>query len=49
MIKKSYDLDADALYITLTDHEVIRTVQIDGGTLVDLDADGGVASCPHPS
>jgi uncharacterized protein YuzE len=29
MIKQTYDLDADALYITLTDHACARTVEID--------------------
>lgn len=42
MIRQSYDLDADALYITVTDGEVARTAEIDAGTLVDLDAVGGV-------
>ncbi len=34
MIRQSYDLDADALYVKLTDHKVTRTVEIDAGTLV---------------
>jgi uncharacterized protein YuzE len=42
MIRQSYDLDANALYITVTDLPIARTTQIDPGTLVDLDADGGV-------
>ena len=42
MILQSYDLDADALYIRLADHPVARTVQLDAGTLVDLDADGAL-------
>jgi uncharacterized protein YuzE len=37
MIKQSYDLDADALYIELADRKVARTVEIDSGTLVNLD------------
>lgn len=40
MISQTYDLDADALYIELYDRVVARTVQIDSGTLVDLDAAG---------
>jgi uncharacterized protein YuzE len=42
MVGQSYDLDADALYITLTDHPVVRTEELDAGTLVDLDAAGQV-------
>jgi uncharacterized protein YuzE len=42
MIRQSYDLDADALYIKLTDAKVARTIDIDSGTLVNLDADGRV-------
>ncbi len=40
MIRQSYDLDANALYITVTDHEVARTTEVDAGTLVDVDAAG---------
>jgi uncharacterized protein YuzE len=40
MISQSYDIDADALYIELDSRAVARTVQIDSGTLVDLDAAG---------
>lgn len=40
MIRQSYDLDANALYITVTDHEVVRSTEIDVGTLVDVDAAG---------
>lgn len=40
MISQSYDFDADALYIELNDRQVARTVQVDAGTLVDLDLDG---------
>jgi uncharacterized protein YuzE len=36
----AYDLDADALYIRVTDHAVARTTEIDPETLVDVDADG---------
>ncbi len=35
-----YDHEADALYITLTDAEVARTVELDPGTLVDVDRHG---------
>jgi uncharacterized protein YuzE len=42
MMRQSYDLDADALYIKLTDHEVARTMQVASGTLVGLDSDGRV-------
>jgi uncharacterized protein YuzE len=38
MIKQSYDLDADALYIELADRTVVRTVEVDAGTLVNLDS-----------
>lgn len=38
----TYDTDADAAYIRLSDHKVARTAEIDSGTLVDLDADGQV-------
>lgn len=36
----AYDLDADALYIRVTDQPVARTVDIDLETLVDVDASG---------
>ena len=40
-MKVEYDQQADALYITLAEHaEVARTVQIDPGTLVDLNSRG---------
>jgi uncharacterized protein YuzE len=42
MISQTYDLAANALYITVTDHQVSRTAQIDTGTLVDLDAAGAI-------
>jgi uncharacterized protein YuzE len=42
-MKVQYDQAADALYITLAeDAQVSRTVQIDAGTLVDLDRFGNV-------
>jgi uncharacterized protein YuzE len=42
MIRQSYDLDANALYITVTDLPVARTTEIDPGTLVDLDANDAI-------
>jgi uncharacterized protein YuzE len=42
LIRQSYDLAANALYITVTDHEVVRTAEVDPGTLVDVDAAGAV-------
>lgn len=42
-MKVQYDQAADAVYITLAeDAQVSRTVQIDAGTLVDLDRFGNV-------
>lgn len=37
-----YDKDADALDITLSVGIVARTVEIDSGTLVDLDESGNI-------
>jgi uncharacterized protein YuzE len=42
MIRQSYDLTANALYITVTDRQVARTAEVDPGTLVDLDAAGSI-------
>jgi uncharacterized protein YuzE len=39
-MKVTYDQQADALYIELQAAAVARTVDIDPGTLVDLDTDG---------
>lgn len=39
-MKVAYDQQADVLYIELWSAEVARTIQIDRGTLVDLDQDG---------
>jgi uncharacterized protein YuzE len=46
-----YDKQADALDITLSAGVVMRTVQIDPGTLIDLDAGGNVLSIEliHPA
>jgi uncharacterized protein YuzE len=41
-MRLAHDLDADALYITLTDTKIVRTVEIDEGTMVDVDAVGRV-------
>ena len=35
-----HDLEADALYITLREGDAARTVELDSGTLVDVDDDG---------
>lgn len=35
-----HDLEADALYITLKEGIVARTIDLDSGTLVDVDSDG---------
>ncbi len=42
MIRQSYDLAANTLYITITDRAVARTAELDTGTLVDVDAAGAV-------
>ncbi len=42
MIRQSFDLDANALYVQLTDEKVARTAEIDACTLVDLGVDGRV-------
>jgi len=42
MISQRYDLDANALYIELGEGPAARTVQVDSGTLVDLDPAGNV-------
>ncbi len=39
-MKVTYDQKADARYVELRTAEVSRTIQIDSGTLVDLDAQG---------
>lgn len=35
-----YDTDADATYFTLSDHPVVRTVEVDDAAFVDIDASG---------
>jgi uncharacterized protein YuzE len=51
MIRQSYDLQADALYVELEDRDAARTVQVDPGTLVDLDAAGHILGIEviHPA
>lgn len=39
-VRLAHDLNADALYITLTDVPVARTIEIDPCTMVDVDANG---------
>jgi uncharacterized protein YuzE len=39
-MKIAYDQQADALYVELEAADVARTVQIDRGTLIDLDSQG---------
>ena len=41
MIRTSHDLNANALYVYVTDLPTVRTEQLDSGTLVDL-AEGDV-------
>jgi len=43
VITQSHDLDAAAMYITLSGHAIARTAEVDDATMVDLDADGHVA------
>lgn len=52
-MRLTYDLDAGALCIGLTKQDVARTRQLDGNTLVDLDAAGRlvgieITSIDHP-
>lgn len=42
MIYQDYDLDADALYVRLSSGTVASTVEVDSGTLADLDHDGAL-------
>jgi uncharacterized protein YuzE len=39
-LSSSHDLEADALYVTISSGPVARTVELDNGTLADLDLDG---------
>jgi uncharacterized protein YuzE len=43
-MKLEYDTEAHALDIALRDAPVVRTVEIDSGTLVDLAEDGSVVA-----
>ncbi len=38
----TYDPDVKALYIQLTENEVLETVKLAKGVYLDVDADGGV-------
>lgn len=40
MISATHDLRADAAYVTLGEGSVARTVELDNGTLADVDANG---------
>jgi len=40
MISSNYDRQADALYLKLASSEIARTVEIDSGTLADVDSRG---------
>ncbi|MFD5912472.1 DUF2283 domain-containing protein [Streptomyces massasporeus] len=42
MVELSYDLDADAMYLHVSDAPVVRTVEVDSGTMVDVADDGKV-------
>lgn len=42
MLSTSFDQDADAMYIKLAEGDIARTIDLNEGTLVDLDADGNV-------
>ena len=39
-MRLDYDLDAHALYVTISNEPVARTVEMDASTFVDVDADG---------
>jgi len=41
-MKITYDKQADAMYIRLTDHEVANSEENPAGVIVDLDADGSM-------
>ncbi len=40
MVAQDYDADADAVYVRLARGKVARTVEVDSGTLADLDDAG---------
>jgi uncharacterized protein YuzE len=42
MIRSRFDLNADALYLAVTDEPVAEAVQLEHGALVDVTADGSV-------
>lgn len=42
MLQSTYDTDADALYLKLSDGTIARSAEIDDGTLVDEDAEGEI-------
>lgn len=41
-MKISYDKDADAMYVQLTDKKFSKCKEIDRNTILDLDEDGNV-------
>lgn len=40
MVAQDYDAEADAVYVKLASRKVARTVEVDSGTLADVDANG---------
>jgi len=42
VIRSTYDLSVDALYLRVSDAPVARTVDLDPGTLADLDESGAL-------
>jgi uncharacterized protein YuzE len=51
LLTSTHDLEADALYVAFNDGAVARTVELDDGTLVDLDAKGAAVGLEvvHPN
>lgn len=41
-MRLTHDLDADALYITISDQPVTKTLEVDDETMVDVDANGDI-------
>lgn len=41
-MRVTYDQDADAMYIYLTERPVMKTVPVSGRVMVDLDEDGNL-------